>query len=300
MDISWDDLALFGAVAERGSFSEAARQLRVGQATISRRIARLEETLGHPLFCRTADGVDLTSLGQRLLPTARCMEAAAAEVPGLVAGAISEPEGLVRIAAPPGVATEFLVPFARDLKDRLPEIRVEVLSAIRSVDLLRAEADLALRTRIPGQPQLLTVASLGGPVRPYVSPEYRARLPEHPRLEDVAWLCFAPPYDQLAPGPQLAKALPGFCPSFTSDDFLVLTRAAELGLGALFLGLVDHRYRAASALVPLDLDLDLRGELHLVTTKTQLAIPRVARVARELLDALGAVAEAELEVYIDP
>jgi DNA-binding transcriptional LysR family regulator len=86
----------------------------------------------------------------------------------------------------------------------------------------------------------------------------------------------------MAPNPQLAQLIPGFQPVFTSDDYLVQLRAAEAGIGAMFLARVRHRF-ARSTLVELDLDVgDIQSTLHLVAAKSALAIPRVRAVA-ELL-----------------
>jgi DNA-binding transcriptional LysR family regulator len=73
--------------------------------------------------------------------------------------------------------------------------------------------------------------------------------------------------------------IPNFAPSFASDDFLVQLRAAEAGMGAMFLGRARHRF-TTSTLVELDVDLGpLRRSLHLVCAKTALDIPRVRAVA---------------------
>ena len=56
MDVSWDDVRLFLAIADHGSLTEAARQLKVGQPTVRRRLAELEESLGYPLLARSVDG----------------------------------------------------------------------------------------------------------------------------------------------------------------------------------------------------------------------------------------------------
>ena len=72
-EVNWQDIRLFLAVAEAGSFSAAARNLKLGQPTLSRRIAELEQELGQPLFSRFSQGCQLTALGQKLLPAAKQM-----------------------------------------------------------------------------------------------------------------------------------------------------------------------------------------------------------------------------------
>src|SRR5688500_7487497 len=104
MDVSWDDVKLFLAVADHGSFTEAARHLRVGQPTVSRRLAELEERLGYALFDRSVEGATLTSQGERWLPPARRMAEWAGELFTTAEHADSSPSGTVRITAAPGVA----------------------------------------------------------------------------------------------------------------------------------------------------------------------------------------------------
>lgn len=84
-DLPWDDVRTFLAIAEEGSLSRAAKRLRVGQPTVSRRLAALEQQLGYPLFKRKAEGAILTRAGQRLLDPARRMAdwALAEMVPGV-------------------------------------------------------------------------------------------------------------------------------------------------------------------------------------------------------------------------
>ena len=69
---AWDDLRIFVAVAETGSFTRASERLGMGQPTVSRRIAEMEEALREPLFLR-GTGAALTPAGANLLPAARRM-----------------------------------------------------------------------------------------------------------------------------------------------------------------------------------------------------------------------------------
>src|SRR5262245_56478272 len=149
MDISWEDLRLFLAVAEAKSFSAAAKRLGLGQPTISRRLADLEHALGYKLFHRAASGVTATAAAVRLLEPARKMAEWAGEVGRAAAAGDRTPQGIVRLTAPPGVAFDFVAPFAAYVKTKLPKVQLEVLSKIEYLDLARGEADLALRMRAP-------------------------------------------------------------------------------------------------------------------------------------------------------
>src|SRR6476620_2640039 len=112
MDITWDDVRIFLAVAETGSVSGAARQLRLGQPTVSRRLAEMEQAIGARLFARGINGATLTSAGERLLAPAKNMAEWAGEVARAVAAEDAEPQGVVRITALPYVCFDFVAPFA--------------------------------------------------------------------------------------------------------------------------------------------------------------------------------------------
>jgi DNA-binding transcriptional LysR family regulator len=86
----------------------------------------------------------------------------------------------------------------------------------------------------------------------------------------------------MAPNPELAKRIAGFAPVFASDDFIVQIRAAEAGLGAIFLPRMRHRF-SRSELVEIDLEVPFRTATHLVCARTALDIPRIRAVADALL-----------------
>ncbi|HMI87565.1 MAG TPA: LysR family transcriptional regulator [Polyangiaceae bacterium] len=290
MDIPWDDLQVFLAVAEGRSMSAAARRLRMGQPTVSRRVAALEHRLGYALFRRNVEGVLLTAAGERLVSPARRMAEWAGEVTRASSSIDHKPEGLVRITAPPVVAWDFLAPFAGWLRRKHGAIRLEVLSDTRFLDLGRGEADLALRTNPANQADLVTVASFEHSNAIFGAKDYVARLPRRFTLADLDWICWAPPYEDLTPNPQLAELVPGFVPAFTSDSYLVQRQAAEAGLGVIALGDWRHRFARPTALVPLKLDLGAhaRSATHLVCAKSALDIPRVRLVAEVIAEALRA------------
>jgi len=287
MHIPWDGVQLVLAIAEAGSLSGAAKRLRVTQPTVSRRLAEIEASLGEPIFSRTADGASLTSYGERIVEPARRMAEWAAEVDRAAERAETAPRGAVRITAPPGLAAEFVAPFAAWLRGRLPEVHLEVLATLAYLDLSRREADLALRFAAPAQRDVLTLASVEFELAAFASPAYAKTLPKKYGIADVAWIVWAPPFDHVQPNPFLAAAIPGFRPAFASDDFLVQTAAADAGLGAILLGRANHRFLSQGRLVELDLDLDgATRTLYLACARSALEIPRVRAVADLMLDEL--------------
>jgi DNA-binding transcriptional LysR family regulator len=186
---------------------------------------------------------------------------------------------VVRVTAPPGVAFDVLAPFAAWMRGKLPDVSLEVRASVQYLDLARREADLALRFGEPAQRDVVSLAALDVEVAAFAAPEYAATLPRRYGVGDLAWVAWAPPFEDVSPNPELARLIPGFRPAFTSDDFLVQLRAAEAGVGAIFLGRVAHRF-SQSRLVELDLELPpLRRPLHLACARSALEIPRVRAVA---------------------
>lgn len=286
MDINWEDVRLFLAVADNGSLTEAARRLQIGQPTASRRLAELEERLGYPLFSRSVEGTSLTSHGERWLEPARRMAEWAGELKLASEDQHATPSGVVRITAPPGVAYDFLAPFARSAREKYPRIAIEVQARVEYADLSRREADIALRSREPKSRDLTVVHSFTHLQDAFASRRYIEQLPKNPGFADVDFIAWGPPFEQFPPNPQLHAMIPNFRPAFAADDFIVQIRAAEAGLGAIFMQKVRHRFNRDSPLVPLGLDMGphARGTVFLVCAKSALAVTRIRAIA-ELIKA---------------
>lgn len=282
MHIEWNDVQLFLAIAEEQSLSGAARRLRVAQPTISRRVADLEGRLGEPLFVRGIEGTTLTSFAERLVEPARRMAEAAGELALLAEQTDVRPRGVVRVTAPPGIAYEFLAPFAASLRKDLPEVTLEVIATSNYLDLARREADLAVRMQKPTQKELTVVAERTTDVAAFAAPSYVKRLPKKYGIADLEWIAWPPALDHLSPNRELAAWVPGFRPVFASDDFIVQLAAAHAGIGAICLGIIEHSFWERK-LVELDVDLGpTRGTVCVVCAKSALAIPRVRVVAERL------------------
>jgi DNA-binding transcriptional LysR family regulator len=295
MDIPWEDLQLFLAVAEGGSMSAAARALKLGQPTLSRRMALLEERLGDPLFVRGTLGVTPTPLAERLLPAARRMAEWAADAGRAAAGRERSPEGRVRIAAPPGVAFDLLAPLAAALRTRAPGVHLEVLAGVEYVSLARGDADLAIRSRAPSEHDLAGLAEIKVRAAAYVAKSYARRLPRKVTLADLDWIAWAPPHEQTTPNPQLSAMLgERFRPVFTSNDYLVQLAALEAGVGAMLLGDRYHRLSRIGDLhrLPLDLGPAAAVTFHLVAAKRMVEVPRIRSVVEAILDVLDDKAAA--------
>ena len=146
---NWDDLRIFLAVARGGGLSGAGRVLRMDPATVGRRVARLEETLGQPLFAKGPQGYALTEAGSRLLSHAESAEAALGLGTQAVRGAGSGMSGQIRIGAPDGMANFLLPQVCAEIGAHNPELEIQIVALPRVVNLSRREADLAIGVSAP-------------------------------------------------------------------------------------------------------------------------------------------------------
>lgn len=143
--LDWDDLRLFLAVARNGSFSAAARALRVSQPTVGRRIARFEQRLGAKLFAATPSGQLLSSTGKRVLARAERMEAEALAAESEAAGRDAGVAGPVRVTASEWLVDRVLGPMAAPLLARHPRLLLDLVADPRHLSLVRRDADIAVR-----------------------------------------------------------------------------------------------------------------------------------------------------------
>jgi DNA-binding transcriptional LysR family regulator len=289
--LRWDDLQLFLAVAEEGSLSGAARRLRLGQPTMSRRMHELELQVGETLFDRVSQGSPLTPTGLRLLPAAQRMAEWAAEALASVGPrGVGRAEGIVRIAAPPGIAAEMLLPLAAQLRVSHAALQLQLVAGVEVLNLARGEADLALRTHRPSDPDLEILDAVDSSLRVYAAPSYVARLPARPRLEQIDWIAWAPAYEHLQLNRDLQASIPGFKPAFTSDDFLILIAACRAGVGALPLARGMMRRASIQELVEVRVapGFSIRAELFLVAHKRHRQLgklqPVIAAIREEFED----------------
>ena len=145
----WDDVRFFLAVARAGSLSGAARVLGVGHVTVGRRIALLEKRLGVTLLQRTPDGFDVTSAGEAILRRCIAMENAALDLERAAAGRDSLAVGSIRLTATEALAHRVIAPAIAELRNKHPDLRVDLTVGVRSLDIARREADLAVRVGRP-------------------------------------------------------------------------------------------------------------------------------------------------------
>lgn len=141
----WDDYRYFLAVARQGSLSAAARQLKVSQPTVSRRISQLEGRLGTRLFDQLPSGVKLTLGGRDIIDVAETLESAAISLRRKVSGREADLEGPISISVTPSFADYWLAERIAKFSQVHPEIIVTCLADNDHSNLARREADIAIR-----------------------------------------------------------------------------------------------------------------------------------------------------------
>ncbi|MEW9571245.1 LysR family transcriptional regulator [Rhodanobacter sp. Si-c] len=151
----WDLYRSFLAVADAGSLSAAARMLGMTQPSLGRHVRQLETTLGVALFTRSPQGLRLTELGAELAEHARGMAAASSALRRAASGSRQEVRGVVRITCSEVIGGEVLPAMLAGLRRQQPGIVVELSLSDATEDLLRKDADIAVRMLRPSQAALV-------------------------------------------------------------------------------------------------------------------------------------------------
>ncbi|TPK40468.1 LysR family transcriptional regulator [Mesorhizobium sp. B2-5-3] len=154
-DIDWNLIKSFVTVAETGSLSAAARKLSASQPTLGRHISELEQALGVILFRRGRSGYALTEAGATLLERGKAVSEQASAFSRLALGSVEAIEGTVRIAASEVVAAYVLPDMMARLGIEEPGIEVEIVASNQVENLLRRDADIAIRMVKPTQNELV-------------------------------------------------------------------------------------------------------------------------------------------------
>ncbi|WP_315720625.1 MULTISPECIES: LysR family transcriptional regulator [unclassified Bradyrhizobium] len=184
----WSLLRSFLAVIRRGSLSAAARATGLTQPTVGRHIDELEAGLGVALFTRSQAGLLPTEAATALVPHAEAMEAAFAALVRAArsGGDARQPRGVVRISASEIVGTFVLPTILAGIRKRCPEIIIELVLNNRTDDLLRRDADIAVRMIRPKQDGLVARRIGSVPLGLYAHRDYIARFGLPDTIEALA------------------------------------------------------------------------------------------------------------------
>jgi len=185
MEIDLNDVVVFTAVVASGGFSAAGRELGLPASSVSRRVARLERTLGYKLLHRTTRRVGLTESGRIYYEGTSGIMQQLEAAGQAVAETHAVPSGLVRVTAPPddgGLIWALLRGFIADH----PEVDIELIHTLEYVDLIEQRIDVALRGGAPPDSTLFTAHQLfESRLILVASPAYLERAGTPTRVEEL-------------------------------------------------------------------------------------------------------------------
>lgn len=184
-EFDWAHLRAFLATAETGSLSAAARHLGLTQPTVGRQVSALEDSLHLALFERTSRSMTLTDAGRDLLVEARKMGEAAIRISVMAQGRTQALEGTVRVTASDMMSAYVLPDTLLKLRDIAPRLRVDVIAANDIRDILKREADIAIRHVRPTEPDLIARKIGDSSAHLYASKSYLAARGMPETVEDL-------------------------------------------------------------------------------------------------------------------
>ena len=274
--LSWDDARILLEVVRHGTQGAASKALGVDQATVSRRLLRLEDVVGSPLFIRDGTRLIPTDLARRMAEQAESAESALTSVFDIEAEA--QPQGSVRVTAAPMIAAHVLAPALRLLRDLAPGVVVELIGAPENHGLTHRDADIAVRLTKPGAGSFLArriaMVECGVFARRGVD---AAKLP---------WIGFDDTLSDLPEARWLAKRESEPIAA-RAADLETMYQAARAGIGRALLPVAIARRDNSLALVPVA-DLPPARELWLLverqvrqTRRVSVTLGWVEAVARD-------------------
>jgi len=240
-----EDFEAFVAIVDAGSISEAARELRVARASLSRQLARLEERLGVRLLHRTTRRLVPSRAGEVLYPRARAIVEESAAAVEAVRLLDDVPRGLLRVSAPPTVSPSLGELIAAFMLEH-PLVSVELIADTSHVDLASERVDVAMRAGVMRDPNLISRTLFRLHTQAFASTSYLARHGTPTTAEDLAdHVCIR----RFISGRRPATSWPlldgGEVPvdgAFVSNDVMALMGALRGGLG---IGLAPRELVAA-------------------------------------------------------
>ena len=286
MAFDWDDVRIFMAAARAGSLTSAAGRLGIDQATVGRRIARLETALSCTLLTRSPSGLQRTAAGNRLFEAG--LDAETAMSAAARADDTETSAGAVRISTSEGFGISILAPALMGLRQQQPGLTIEL--AASSSGLLspsRREVDMAITLSAPADPRLSVEPLTDYQLALYASPAYLAAAGLPGDLQALRSHDLTGYVDDLIYAPELRyleEIFAGLRPAIASSSILAQYEiiAAGGGIGVLPCFL-------AEGLTPVLLDEVLLTRRFWISTHTDVAgLARMRAVRRWLFDLVKA------------
>lgn len=234
-DYDLEDLRAFSLIAVAGSISEAARELGLSKATLSRALSRLEAAAGTPLFDRLDRGMRLTPLGEKLKQTTDPLLELAARTDVVLRSALTEPQGPLRIAASAIATAELVAPAVARMAERYPRVQISLRTDAEGPDPLSDDLDVVLRVVRPPEPYLISRRILAGVLQLYAPTGAAERLDIHDPaavegLGRVVIDATGVPIDWILTGPEGARVTLSSAPVVTVREPLMAVAVLRNGL----------------------------------------------------------------------
>ena len=254
----WESIHISLEVIRKGSFRAAAEHLGTSINVLRRRVDELERNLGIKLLTRHVDGVRVTSEGEKIFEAAKKMETASYELIQAGEQTNTHLSGEVRLAVTEGLGTFWIAPSLVEFQRAHPTLLVDIHCAMKSADILRLEADVAIQITRPTVPDLRMIKLGRLHFMPYASPGYietfghprsAADLVNHRILiqqdDNVQWREL---YDRLFPGIP-ASSLVSLRTNVSSAHYWSIAKGGGIGV------LPTYVQWIGAPLVPLDLGI---------------------------------------------
>jgi len=231
----WNRARAFLVTAEEGSLSAAAQALGMTQPTVGRQVAALEEELDVLLFDRAGKQLILTPSGLELIDHVRHMSEAASRLSLVASGQSQQLSGEVCISAIELISVHLLPPVVQLIREKYPNISIELVSTDQFSDLGRREADIAIRNARPTHPDLVAKKIGDSNARLYATQAYLDRLSRpitKELLKDANFTSFNRHDGSVASLSPLGLDLTADNFPVVSESMLVQWELTKLGLAA--------------------------------------------------------------------
>jgi len=233
--LDWDDLRTVLAIVRGGGLSGAARSLGTQHSTIFRRLESIEARLGVKLFERGRNGYRATAHGEVIADAARGMEEAALAAERRVSGADTRLSGTIRIATSEVLASYLLPRLLPQFLLAHPGIDLELTVSNRPVDLVRREADLALRVTLEPTESLVGRRLAQVQYALFAAPTVMGDGRKPPPLASLPWVGFDAREGDLRIMRWMRVTFPQIRPRLRADSLMSMLRAAAAGAGVVVL-----------------------------------------------------------------
>lgn len=286
----WDAARIFLEVVRCGSFRSAAERLDLSINVVRRRIDDFERQIGATLFTRDFHGTRLTDEGSLVVSAVERMEAASFDLLRAGNSVANTLSGEVRVAVTEGLGTFWLAPRLVEFQQAYPNILVDLHCAMRSADVSRHEADIAIHLSRPaaldvklvrlGRMHLMYFASEQY-LETHGTPKTPAELVKHRLVMQVA--------DQTA----AKEAFESLFPGYSQRDLLVMkTNVSSANYWAVANGagigvFPTYAYALGGKIIPLEVELDLPFDIWLSYHPGNGRIPRVRHMIDWLIEAFN-------------